>query len=148
VSETFRKRIVYSALFLAIIWGIYNFLPKSNPPPAQQINPSPEQVSAQTAPAPKPVEKTVDVAEMKSKPWGPDPFRATGRRIIRDVGTGENKWRLSGIVYNSIKPLAIINGKSVSEGQNIGSATVVEISPKTVILEDSGAKVTLRVTKG
>jgi hypothetical protein len=147
MSEKARKGIVYGALFLAVVWGIYNFLPKSN---STQMT---QNAAVASAPQPglamaAPIEKTINVAEMKVKSWGDDPFRSIEKKTGEIVSSNVNRWRLSGIVYNSSKPLAIINGKSVSIGQQIGSATVIEIGPKTVILDNAGARVTLRVSKG
>lgn len=147
MNERTRKIIIYSALFLAIIWGISNFLPKNGANTEAQFAAAPP-LTAQTSVPANNVEKTINIAEMKSKSWGEDPFRAKSRRTVQIAKSSETIWRLSGIVYNSTKPLAIINGKSVSEGQRIGNATVLEISPKTVILDNAGAKVTLRVSKG
>ena len=75
MSERFRKGIVFGALFLAIIWGIYNFLPKSAPiPEVQRVVVSPPAKLA--VPRLASIEKTINVAEIKSKSWGDDPFRA------------------------------------------------------------------------
>jgi len=146
MSERLRKGIVFGALFLAIIWGIYNFLPKSEQSPKD----SGKTVSLETIPAVSQmaaVEKSIDVAEMKSKSWGNDPFRAidksTGYREIVE----KPRWKLSGIVYNSVKPLAIINGKSVAVGDKLGNASIVEIRKTSVIVEHSGTRIMLKVTK-
>ena len=147
MSERIRKGIVFGALFLAIIWGIYNFLPKSSP--------SPEVAGAAVSSAALPlaarmtaVEKTINVAEMKSRSWGDDPFRAIDKNTGYRETIEKPRWILSGIVYNSNKPLAIINGKSVTLGDKLGSATIVEISRQSVVVEQSGTRVTLKVSKG
>ncbi len=147
MSEKIRKGIVFGALFLAIIWGIYNFLPKSAP--------NPEAQSAIASPALMPatarmttIEKTINIAEMKSKGWGDDPFRARDKITDYREKTEPPRWRLSGIVYNSIKPLAIINGKSVTVGSKMSGATIMEIKRESVVLEHSGTLVTLKVSKG
>ena len=146
MNERFRKGIVFGALFLAIIWGIYNFLPKDK----QSTNDS--SIAANPASMPlvshmPAVEKSIDVAEMKSKSWGNDPFRVTDKKTGYIETVEKPRWRLSGIVYNSIKPLAIINGKSVAVGDNVGNASIVEIKRESVIVEHSGTRITLKVSK-
>ncbi len=144
MSERFRKGIVFGALMLAIAWGMYNFLPRNEPKPQPQI--TPEQAATLPATARlNTVEKSINVAEMKDKSWGDDPFRAIDKVTGHRTEDDEPHWRLSGIVYNSIKPLAIINGKSVTIGQKVGNATVVEILNKSVTLDRAGTKVTLKL---
>ena len=146
MSERFRKGIVFGALFLAIIWGIYNFLPKSE----QSSKGSGGAGSSVTMPAVSQVyavEKSINVAEMKTKSWGNDPFRALDKSTGYRGTVEKPRWKLSGIVYNSNKPLAIINGKSVAVGDKLGSASIVKIKRESVILEQSGTRVTLKVSK-
>jgi len=144
MNERTRKIVVYSALGLAIIWGIYNFLPKSSP--GSEVQSASVAAAAPSAINTAAVEKTIDVAEMKSKSWGDDPFRSNSKPVVSG-GQYQPSWNLNGIIYNPSKPLAIINGKSVSVGDKIDNATVKEIAPKTVILDHGGATVTLRVKK-
>ncbi len=147
MNEQKRKKLVYGLLALAIIWGIYNFLPKTKPGTAigsDHLDPTAIQIVTQT----NAVEKSINIAEMKSKSWGNNPFRATKNYAGTPEKTEDVLWRLSGILYNSSKPLAIINGKSVAVGSKLGSATVIAIKKKSVVLEFSGTHVTLRVSKG
>jgi len=147
MSERFRKGIVFGALLLAIAWGMYNFLPKNEPKPTPLASPLETAVLPATARL-NAVEKSINIAEMKNKSWGDDPFRAINKGTGYRASSDEPRWKLSGIVYNSIKPLAIINGKSVTVGQKVGNATVVEIGQKSVTLDHSGTKVTLKVFRG
>ena len=146
MNDRYRKGIVFGTLFLAIIWGIYNFLPKNK----QSSSDSSSTASPTTMPAVSQmpaVEKSIDVAEMKRKSWGNDPFRAIDKSSGNSETVEKPRWKLSGIVYNSIKPLAIINGKSVAVGDKLGSASIVEIKKESVIVEHSGMRVTLKVSK-
>ena len=148
MSERFRKGIIFGALLLAIAWGMYNFLPNSRSPKQQPVL-SPAEAAVIPASAKlTAVERSINVAEMKNKKWGEDPFRSLNRSTGTVANSDEPRWRLSGIVFNSLKPLAIINGKSVNVGDNVGRATVVEITQKSVVLDYGGSKVTLRVQKG
>jgi len=148
MSERFRKGLVFGALILAIAWGMYNYLPKSQ---SLQRQPALSPAEAAVVPASArlaAVEKSINVAEMKSKRWGEDPFRSLNKSTGAVANSDEPRWKLSGIVFNNLKPLAIINGKSVNVGDNVGKATVVEITQKSVVLDYGGSKVTLRVQKG
>ena len=147
MNERFRKGIVFGALLLAIAWGMYNFLPKSGPNQQPQVSPSAAAVLPAAARLAA-VEKSINVAEMKKKKWGEDPFRSLNKSTGYEISDEKPHWRLSGIVYNSIKPLAIINGKSVNVGDRIEKATVVEITKSTAVLDYGGSKVILRVQKG
>ncbi len=147
MNEKTRKQIVYGLLVFSIIWGIYNFLPKIKPDSANgsdNLSPTATQIVVQTTA----VEKSINIAEMKNKGWGNNPFRITNSYNGTPVQAEEILWRLSGIVYNSSKPLAIINGKSVAVGSKLGSATIFAIKKESVILDFSGKHVTLKVSKG
>lgn len=148
MSERFRKGIIFGALLLAIAWGMYNFLPNSQAPKQQPVLSPAEAAVIPASARLAAVEKSINVAEMKNKKWGEDPFRSLNRSTGTVANSDEPRWRLSGIVFNSLKPLAIINGKSVNVGDNVGRATVVEITQQSVILDYGGSKVTLRVQKG
>lgn len=77
MSESTRKKILYAALVGAIIWGVYNFVPKSQISTATNSKPA---VSRQAPSAASTsfgrIDKTINVADMKLKGWGKDPFRA------------------------------------------------------------------------
>lgn len=147
MNEKVRKGIVYAALLGAIIYGGNQFLfskVEVQPNPNATIAP----VQAGMAGRSPVVEKTINVAEMKNKQWGDDPFRAILKSSAKKISPSQPSWKLTGIVYNSNKPLAVINGKSVSVGDNVGDAKVVEIGRKSVIIERAGARITLTVSKG
>ena len=147
MTDRFRKGIVFGTLLLAIAWGMYNFLPRSEPKQRPQVSPS-EAAALPAEARLAAVEKSINVAEMKNKKWGEDPFRALNRNTGYQTTNEEPRWKLSGIVYSRVRPLAIINGNSVNVGDQVGKATVVEIRQKSVVLDYSGSRVTLRVLKG
>lgn len=147
MSESTRKKIVYAALVTAIIWGVYNFVPvtKSGTVVSSKTN------VTQMAPEPKTasltrIGKTINVADMKQKGWGTDPFRA-GKKSRAKIKAPKKVWKLSGIVFNETKPLAIINGKSVGVGDMIGDAKVIKIEREKVVIEYAGNSINLRVSK-
>ena len=147
MSESTRKKILYTALVGAIIWGVYNFVPESQINTAATTKPV---VSRQTPPSATSasfatIDKTINVADMKLKEWGSDPFRARNKKTA-DKKAPKKVWKLSGIVFNDFNPLAIINGKSIGVGDMIEGAKVVKIERKKVVIEYAGNSISLRVS--
>ena len=93
--------------------------------------------------------KLVNVEQKAKEPWGSDPFL---RKKVDKRPTGDTrkslKWQLSGILYNSTSPVAIINNERVRRGDGVGGARVVSIQKTNVTLEHNGKKMTLTVSKG
>lgn len=59
-------------------------------------------------------------------------------------GTGFRKnFHLSGIVYSPKESYCIINDKIVKAGEQVGGATLVEITPEKVVLDYQGSQITL-----
>ncbi|GEM_PF-3543826 len=56
------------------------------------------------------------------------------------LGLGASGFILSGIVYDPVKPTAIINNEIVEVGETISQAQVVEITELDVTLEQNGRK--------
>jgi len=56
---------------------------------------------------------------------------------------GKNKFVLSGIIYSQDKPIAIINGKSLTAGKEIDGAEITSIEENLVTLDFRGEKVIL-----
>ena len=149
MSESTRRKILYAALVGAIIWGVYNFVPKSQKSTAIASKPA---VSRQAPPAATSasfarIDKTINVADMKLKGWGSDPFRARNKKTANKKAP-KKVWKLSGIVFNDFNPLAIINGKSIGVGDIIEGAKVLKIERKKVVIEYAGKSISLRVSKG
>lgn len=70
-----------------------------------------------------------------------DPF--TQNRIeTKVIGSG---LALSGIIWNEKDPKAVIDGKIVGVGDQIGAKTIIEITPSTVTLSDGLSKFELRL---
>ncbi len=145
MSEKTRKMLVFLTLPLAVIWAVYNFMVgdaandagNTTPPPTVQAQPSAQQQTAK---------KFIDIEEYEARPWGKDPFRA----LAKSSGASgpAPSWILSGIVFNSDDPMAIINRQSVRTGDVVDKATVVEIKQTEVVLDKGGSLFTIRVTKG
>ena len=152
MTEQRRKKIVYVALVLAIIYGAYNFWPESTDKPEANAKPAveakmPTEASAVTAALSAIV---FDTAALEAAPWGSDPFRVSSPppRTPKTVSQAAPSWRLSGILYNQNNPLAIIDGKPVGVGDQVKGATVVDIERKRVTLDLRGKQYTLTVSKG
>ena len=149
MSESTRKKMLYAALVVAIIWGVYNFVPKSQ---VSTITTSKPAVSRDARPAATSasftrIDKTINVADMKLKGWGSDPFRA-GNKKTANKKAPKKVWKLSGIVFNEFNPLAIINGKSIGVGDLIEGAKVLKIERKKVVIVYDGNSISLSVSKG
>ncbi len=142
MSETTRKRLLYVLLGAAVIWGVWNIetekqvRKKSNPTTL-----SPALVSQTNVDQDQPA---IDIDSHLARNWAGDPFRV--RKQTKAV-TSQPKpvYNLSGIVYNDQRPLAIINNRTVSVGDKINGATVVEILKKEVTLSREGNRFTVIV---
>lgn len=151
MTEQRRRQIIYAALVMAVIYGLWNFaVGRRNTAPLPS-----EQTSAPAAAASAPSSDSIDVQAITSKPWGRDPFRGTTLSAsptapTRAAGADAERiyWILSGIVYNDTHPLAVINQSSVSVGDMIDGARVVKIERTKVTLEKSGSRFDLFVSKG
>ncbi|MEE8405144.1 MAG: hypothetical protein V3S17_07110 [candidate division Zixibacteria bacterium] len=149
MSESTRKKILYAALVGAIIWGVYNFVPKSQISTTTTSKP----VVSRQAPVEATnttfarIDKTINVADMKLKGWGSDPFRARNKKTFNKKAP-KKVWKLTGIVFNDFNPLAIINGKSIGVGDIIEGAKVLKIERKKVVIEYAGNSISLWVSKG
>ena len=74
-------------------------------------------------------------------PWGEDPFlRKPG---FSAVSVDQEKFSLTGILYGSRFPLAVVNGKKVEEGDRVGSRMVKQIGPNFVILKRNDSEIEL-----
>lgn len=51
---------------------------------------------------------------------------------------------LSGVIYDEKRPLAIINGQIVAEGEIVDNKRVVKITPNTVVLKDNEKEYSLK----
>ncbi len=74
-------------------------------------------------------------------PWGEDPFQKKPGFTM--LGADQEKFTLTGILYGSRFPLAVVNGKKVEEGDRIGSRMVKQIGPNFVILKKKDSEIEL-----
>jgi len=65
-----------------------------------------------------------------------DPFTAVPIAIEKNVQSGIV---LTGILWDKIKPLAVINGEILKKGSRVGNKTLIEIRRDRVILTDGEA---------
>ena len=140
----------YGAVAAAAVWAVMQSAQPSRPAMSQEeYETAPAWVSAAAIPGQPQTELVLE--ELRSAPWGPDPFEAaaveegSGAAPIR---VGGHDWVLSGIVYSDKSPMAIINDKPSREGDTIDDARVVDISPGSVTLNYRGRRLTLTITKG
>ena len=82
--------------------------------------------------------------ESKSIELKRDPFTAAA--IISEKSLN-SEISLTGILWDKVKPLAIINGNVVKKGQSLGNKTVIEIKPDRVILSDGQILSELRLKR-
>ena len=154
MSEGTRKKVIFGVLIVAVIWG-YNNL-KSD---SKEKAPRKRADVTTSAPAATPTvnevapnaaaPKLVNIEKKALETWGKDPFRVerSGQQSTRKPSR-VRKWQLSGILFNSQAPVAIINNQQVRTGDMVDNAKVIKIDRKAVQLEHNGTKMTITVTKG
>lgn len=151
MSESTRKKVIFGLLIVAVIWG-YNNLKQE---PEKKSSGKRADVSTTTTPvASAPVStpvvpKLVNIEKKAQEPWGKDPFRVErGTKQATHQSPQAQRWQLSGILFNSQAPVAIINKQQVMQGDVVDNAKVLQINKKSVMLEHNGTKMTITVTKG
>ena len=154
MTETSRKKVLYVLLVASVVFGIYNF---SQPRKRYMPESSPQEPVAKAAVVSAGITRPqIDIAAMRAEPWGGDPFRTSSERPQRVVRVLHNStpdvytphWDLSGIVFNSRMPMAIINGQMVRVGDIVDEAKVIGIDPSKVTLLYSGSRFEIKVNKG
>ena len=145
MNEKLRKKIIFVALGLAIIWGYYNINNKKSSIELAQQDTQEEMLSgSKTTTIP---DKLIDVKAYQESPWGRNPFQEPGK-LSPAATSHQIYWLLSGIVYSENNPMAIINNKSLFVGDYVDEARVVNINRKEVTLDYKVKKLTLTVAKG
>ncbi len=78
-------------------------------------------------------------------PWGTDPFRKNPGYMTMPKSDANAQFSLGGIIYSKNVPMAVINGKTVKEGDRVGDRVVSIIGDNFVILKkkDSELELTL-----
>jgi type II secretory pathway component PulC len=153
MSEGKHRILLGIGLVGAIIYALNYYIPKLTADKETPLEPVP--VTAATSPqatAAK-IASTIDQIDLESeqaKSWGTDPFRSrkVKRMPTRSVREPASSWTLSGIVMGGSKPMAIINSRGVSEGDEIDGARVIQIESRRVVIERGGERITLKVNKG
>jgi len=142
MSEKLRRKIVYTCLVLAVIWGVYNIEFEEDTAPEAQTQTSGTEIK-------KPQEtESISfkaIEEKKSLSWGQDPFRT---KITTSRSQPAGQWVLSGILYNKTSPLAYINAQPVRVGDTVDKAKVIKIEKDFITLEYRGNKQKIFVLEG
>jgi len=118
-----------------------------------QADPTPKPVAETTvvssAAPEKPASQYETVVESFQKPSQPPPPETPlvdGKVYIQSIDMpGAPKVNLGGILWSDKNPLAMINGISVSVGDEIADVTVVAIEPKRVKLKAQGREFFIRL---
>ncbi len=148
MNEKTRKRIVYSILVVAVIWGAYNIKLSESAKENHKNQTAIQQSIAAQGKLDKQREELIKTYSKQD--WGKDPFKTVKMtyRPQKKVVFNKPKWKLTGIMYNTVNPLAVINKKAVSVGDRINNGKVISIKRDKVIIEHNGKQYTLKVTKG
>ena len=90
------------------------------------------------------------IDDYNNKDWGRSPFnsRFSSTEAKVNYNLQSISWNLSGIIFNTTTPLAIINKKPVTVGQIVDNAKVVAIEKDEVILKIDDKQIKLKVSKG
>ena len=84
-----------------------------------------------------------DLPSGKDAGWGRDPF--SGRVYTAAKEETQKELRLSGVIWDKERPVAIINNKVVEKGSMIGGNTVVAIKEDRVVLSDGMSTFELKI---
>jgi HD-like signal output (HDOD) protein len=126
--------------------------PAKNPPP--QVTPTvavseppPAVLSAHppsTAPVHSPAAAPTEITRPAVSTRAPEMVTATAPNVtVTNVPEKKPQvFRINGIIFNSSQPSAIVNGQTVTVGDEVDGATVVSISRTTVTLQVDGARKT------
>jgi hypothetical protein len=79
-----------------------------------------------------------------------DPTRPAEYAPTRQLESGpqpESQWVLTLIKYSGMGRMAVLNGRTVREGDAIGASRVVAIEPAAVILDREGHRVRVEFTR-
>ena len=150
MSEQMRTKIIAGFLFVALIWAGFSFKSESKKAPDAALK------TIQTLIPETQINKAsnnyIDIKKYDTLSWGRSPFYLSSLSSIKSPQvTGNNEtlsWILSGIVFNSKSPTAIINKRPVKIGDTIDKALVTQIDKEKVIIKYNQEVITLTVSKG
>lgn len=69
-----------------------------------------------------------------------DPTRPPGASLLTSAEADATGMQLTSILVSAGRRLAIINGQTVRQGQQVGNARVVKIEPTAVIVVQNGER--------
>lgn len=155
MNERTRKIIIFSTLPIALVWAYFTLSAKKT-----VVTPASGPALTTVAPLSAPAQ-TVQIADtalisrIRSQSWGSDPFRgrtvyhSTETKSVPVVAQSDNQlsFVLSGIMYSAQNPVAYLNGRAVTVGQKVNSATVISIERRAVILQIDGRRFTISLSK-
>ncbi len=138
-----EKKLIFiiGGLFivLIVVWIIVLQPPKKNP---QKTNTAAEESGLEFKILIEMVEElnNKEVVKELSYEENKDPFSLSERNVSGEEASASKVLKLSlkGILWDSQKPLAIINGEVVKEGGTIKGIKVKRIEPNYVVLEVEG----------
>lgn len=134
---------VAAVLFLAavcLVFGPALFGHKAPPPVTAETPamPAPPPVEAAPAPAPPPMAAEINAAPVPASETNALPPPAT-------VAV-EQLPKVQGIIFNAARPLAIVNGRTVSAGDRVGDFQVEQILKSSVVFQrPDGSQKTLGI---
>lgn len=75
--------------------------------------------------------------------WAPSILAKYKKGYSKPVTGRSDQLQLSGILWNSYMPVAVIDGSLVGEGEKLGDSYVVEIEPERVLLQQGSEQIVL-----
>ncbi|HEY1663484.1 MAG TPA: hypothetical protein VGI03_13785 [Verrucomicrobiae bacterium] len=116
------------------VWAAFAHKTSKQPPapvPAVAVSPTPQTPQAITAPAPAPV--------VASQPIVTNPPPPANKTAVTELLP--DSWpKVQGIIYTQPRPMAIVNGKAVSVGDQLGHYVVKQITQHDVLFQgDDGS---------
>ncbi|MEJ2745576.1 MAG: hypothetical protein P8123_07835 [bacterium] len=84
-------------------------------------------------------------ANNAARPTLPVPTTAPVKEASKRKESAPPPLRLSGVLWDESKPLAILNGKPLTVGEEIGGAKVIRINPDGVKVRYNGMEYALKV---
>lgn len=150
MSEQMRTKIIAGFLFAALIWAGFSYKSESKKTPDAALQTI--QALDSGVQTYKIKNNYINIKKYDTLSWGRSPFYLSSLSSLkRPQVTGKNEtlsWILSGIVFNSKSPTAIINKRPVKIGDTIDKALVTQIDKKKVIIKYNQEIITLTVSKG
>lgn len=76
-----------------------------------------------------------------------DPTRPTALEVVEEQLAERSQWRLQSTLLADTRRLAVINGKTVSEGERVDGARLLQVQADRVTLLFEGERIVLRLTE-